>query len=25
VQALLDRGFEAGVIPQAVKAEFVGQ
>ena len=25
VQTLLDRGFEAGVIPQAVKAEFVGQ
>lgn len=25
VQALLDRGFEAGLIPQAVKAEFVGQ
>jgi 5,8-dihydroxy-2-naphthoate synthase len=25
VQTLLDRGFEAGIIPQAVKAEFVGQ
>ena len=25
VQTLLDRGFEAGVIPQAIKAEFVGQ
>lgn len=25
VQTLLDRGFQAGVIPQAVKAEFVGQ
>jgi len=25
VQTLLDRGFRAGVIPQAVKAEFVGQ
>ncbi len=25
VQALLDRGFEAGIIPQAVKAEFVGR
>ncbi|HEX5410827.1 MAG TPA: MqnA/MqnD/SBP family protein [Terriglobia bacterium] len=25
VQALLDRGFAAGVIPQAVKAEFVGR
>jgi len=25
VQTLLDRGFQAGIIPQAVKAEFVGQ
>jgi 5,8-dihydroxy-2-naphthoate synthase len=25
VQTLLDRGFRAGIIPQAVKAEFVGQ
>ncbi len=25
VQTLLDRGFEAGIIPQAVKAEFVGR
>ena len=25
VQTLLDRGFEAGIIPQSVKAEFVGQ
>jgi 1,4-dihydroxy-6-naphthoate synthase len=25
VQTLLDRGFDAGIIPQAVKAEFVGQ
>lgn len=25
VQSLLDRGFEAGIIPQAVKAEFVRQ
>lgn len=25
VQTLLDRGFQAGLIPQAVKAEFVGQ
>jgi 5,8-dihydroxy-2-naphthoate synthase len=25
VQTLLDRGFEAGIIPQSVKAEFVGR
>jgi len=25
VQTLLDRGFEAGIIPQSIKAEFVGQ
>jgi 1,4-dihydroxy-6-naphthoate synthase len=25
VQTLLDRGFEAGIIPQAVQAEFVGR
>jgi 5,8-dihydroxy-2-naphthoate synthase len=25
VQTLLDRGFQAGIIPQAIKAEFVGQ
>jgi 1,4-dihydroxy-6-naphthoate synthase len=25
VQTLLDRGYEAGIIPQAVKAEFVGR
>jgi 5,8-dihydroxy-2-naphthoate synthase len=25
VQTLLDRGFQTGIIPQAVKAEFVGQ
>jgi 1,4-dihydroxy-6-naphthoate synthase len=24
VQALLDRGFEAGIIPEQVKVEFVG-